>query len=478
MLFNSIQFFLFFIIVYGLYLAFKHRWQNWLLIVASCLFYAAWNWKFLLLMFVSISTDFWCSNLIVRTSDLKKRRAWLWLSLGVNLGILGFFKYYNFFAGNVQGFLQTFHLVSPAFSLALNIVLPVGVSFYTFEAISYIVDVYHEKIKPAQRYWDYVLFVIYFPHLIAGPIMRAKDFLPQISLPRKIRLDQFYDGCFLFFWGLLEKILIADNLAKIADPIFSAVAPYDGGKVLIALYAFAFQIFCDFDGYSNMARGMGKCMGFEITINFKQPYFSTNPQEFWQRWHISLSSWLRDYLYIPLGGNRKGKARTYINLFLTMLLGGLWHGAAWTFVLWGAYQGVLLAIHRVVSPYFSNLGDNLSEFLKGLWKLARIIFFFQFICLGWLLFRATSLSQVGEMLTALFNPVSWHFQSDSFNLWMMIITYISITVFVQFFQYQTNDQTAALKWPWQARAAFYILCYFLVIFYGVEGGKQFIYFQF
>ncbi len=222
MLFNSLHFFIFFTIVFVLYLTLKHKWQNRLLILASCLFYAAWNWKFLALMFVSITTDYFCSNSIYRSNDKKIRKRWLWLSLGVNLSILGFFKYFNFFLNNIEALINHIHPISV---LSLEIILPVGISFYTFEAMSYTVDVYRGVMKPAKKYWDYCLFVIYFPHLVAGPIMRAKDLLPQITSPRILKLEQFYEGCYLIFWGLFEKVFVADNLAKIVDPVFSASPP-------------------------------------------------------------------------------------------------------------------------------------------------------------------------------------------------------------------------------------------------------------
>ncbi len=476
MLFNSFEFLVFFVLVYGLYLCLKHRAQNWLLIIASCLFYAAWSWKFLFLMFASISTDFWCSHWIARTQDVRRRRLYLGISIGVNLGILGFFKYFNFFISNFQDLLLGMGFLSSSTRWMIDIILPLGISFYTFEAISYVVDVYKRKVKPADNYWDYVLFVIYFPHLIAGPIMRAKNFIPQVALPRKITLTGFYEGCFLFFWGLFEKIFIADNLAKFVDPIFAANAPYNGEKVLLALYAFAFQILCDFDGYSNMARGMGKCMGFDIAVNFRQPYFSTNPREFWQRWHITLSSWLRDYVYIPLGGNRQNTIRTYLNLFLTMLIGGLWHGASWTFVLWGAYQGTLLVIHRLLEPFLQRSRPTLPLLVEKAWKAVKILFFFQFICLGWLLFRCTSLRQASEMLAAIGHFLSFPTWTPV-DFWLPALG-IFLAMFVGFFQYKTDNPTALLQWPWWLRTIFYITCYFLIIFLGCEGGKEFIYFQF
>ena len=293
MLFNSLLFLVFFAIVYLAYLLCSHKWQNRLLIAASCLFYASWNWKFLFLMLFSITTDYFCSKYIYLSQDKLRRKILLLISVTVNLSILFFFKYCHFFLDNVESLLNTF-LPNPI-HFTFKIILPLGISFYTFEAISYTLDVYRGTTKPAQKYWDYLLFVIYFPHLIAGPIMRAKNFIPQVASPRMLKLEYFYEGCFLIFWGLFEKIFIADNLAKIVNPVFASPAPYDGGSVLLAVYAFAFQIFCDFDGYSNMARGLGKCMGFEIAINFRLPYFAANPMEFWKRWHITLSTWLRDY---------------------------------------------------------------------------------------------------------------------------------------------------------------------------------------
>ena len=466
MLFNSLQFFVFFAIVYGLYLVLDHKWQNRMLLLASCIFYAAWNWKFLFLMFFSISTDFVCSRYMAKASAQSSRRFFLVVSLSVNLALLGFFKYSNFFIHNALDLFKALGIAGPAVECALKVILPLGISFYTFEAISYVVDVYRGIIKPAKNYWDYVLFVIYFPHLIAGPIMRARDFLPQITAPRTVRFDQAMEGFQLFFWGLFEKIFVADNLAKVVNPVFASSGPYQGSEVLFALYAFAFQIFCDFDGYSNMARGLGKCMGFDIVINFKLPYFSTDPREFWQRWHISLSSWLRDYLYIPLGGNRKGNARTYINLLLTMLLGGLWHGASWVFIWWGLYHGLLLAVHHWTRERWPRLG-------AGIWLPVKIIFFFHLVCLGWLLFRAQSMAQVFQMLSALF----FHFDiSKAAVPWELMC--IPILLAVQTGQYRRGDLGFMFKLPVWQKGLFYYACLLLIIIFGVTGAQEFIYFQF
>jgi alginate O-acetyltransferase complex protein AlgI len=474
MLFNSFDFLFFFLVVYSLYFLLKHRWQNWLLIVASCFFYAIWSWKFLLLMFVSISTDFFCSNLIARTDDPRKRKLWLLLSLFVNLSILGFFKYYNFFANQVQGVLQSFHLFPDSFSMVLNVVLPVGVSFYTFEAISYVVDVYRGQIKPVKRYWDYVLFVIYFPHLIAGPIMRAKDFMPQIIAPRVWRWEQFYEGCHLFLWGLFEKIFIADNLAKMVNPVFAGGGPYSGESVLIALYAFAFQIFCDFDGYSNMARGLGKCMGFEISINFKMPYFSKDPQEFWQRWHISLSSWFRDYVYIPLGGNRCGVMRMCTNLLITMLLCGLWHGASWMFVLWGGYHAVLLVGYHLMVLWRGGPDKQPAQDGRG-WRLIKTVIFFHLVVLGWLLFRAQSIEQAGVMLLAIFTDFHG---IDFIQMLPKLASFIVVLLCVQWGQWRSGDLLFMARVPQPLRIVFYALLTYLMVGFGVMNSEEFIYFQF
>jgi alginate O-acetyltransferase complex protein AlgI len=471
MLFNSFEFLLFFSVVYVVYLLLNHRWQNGMLVVASCFFYACWNWAFLPLMFLSITTDFFCSNKIHASNDTKTRKTFLLLSIFVNLSILAIFKYFNFFVESFQVLAAgLFPSLTTGWTHAFKIILPVGISFYTFEAISYTVDVYRRIIPPAKRYWDYVLFVIYFPHLVAGPIMRARQFLPQIVTPRKITPDQFYEGSFLIFWGLFEKMFVADNLAKIVNPIFAESGGYDGGRVLLALYAFAFQIFCDFDAYSNIARGLGKCMGFEITINFNLPYFSTNPVDFWRRWHISLSSWLRDYLYIPLGGNRGSQWLTVRNLFLTMLLGGLWHGAAWTFVLWGAYHGALLIVHRLTGGGKSSGED------RGIVFVIKMIVFFHLIVLGWLLFRAQSLTQAMQMLQALF--FNFHIQTLDAVAWGGLLGFTIPLWLVQIGQFKTNDLMFLYKQHWLIKTAVYALMTYLLIGWGVMKAEEFIYFQF
>ena len=329
MLFKFVLFLAFFAAVYIPYLFLSHKWQNRLLLLASCLFYAAWDWRFVFLIFVSITTDYFCGLKIDESDSEKVKKRFLLLSIFVNIGILGFFKYFNFFIANFELFIN--HLGFSIHPQLLHILLPLGISFYTFKTLSYTIDVYAEKIKPTRSYRDYALFVSFFPLILAGPIMRAGDLLRQIASPRKVWLEGFYEGSYLIFFGAFQKFFVADNLAVIAGKIFSSSPPYNGVAVLLGAYAFAFQIYCDFAGYSNIARGLGKCMGFDIMVNFNLPYFATNPQDFWNRWHISLSNWLRDYLYNPISFSlrRWGVWGVVVALMATFFLCGLWHGAYW-----------------------------------------------------------------------------------------------------------------------------------------------------
>jgi len=452
MLFNSFQFAIFFLTFYGLYLVLNHKWQNRLLLIASYVFYGSWDWRFLSLIWISTILDYACGIKIHEAMDPKRRRFFLTLSVAGNLTVLGFFKYFNFFAENFQALVGRFGFeIHPNF---IYIILPVGISFYTFQTMSYTIDIYYKKMKPTYNFLDLSLFIAFFPQLVAGPIERAKHLLPQILSPRKIRMDYFYEGCYLIFWGLFLKVFVADNLSKLVDPVFASEPPYNGVQVLIALYAFAFQIFCDFAGYSNIARGLGRVMGFDIMVNFNLPYFATNPSDFWKRWHISLSSWLRDYLYIPLGGNKKGSFKTYRNLSLTMLLGGLWHGASWTFVLWGAYQGALLIMHRLLLPFLALFPSSNGNFGRRVWLSLRIVFFFQLVCLGWLIFRAQSLTQIRNMLHDLFFNFQLVRGIGLEWLGLKVIFFTGLLIIVQCFQYWKNDLLVIYKSNIFVRAAF------------------------
>lgn len=476
MLFNSIQFAVFFAIVYCLYLYLDYKWQNRMLLVASCIFYGAWDWRFLLLLFVTILIDYMCGLKIHGTCDVRKKKRYLWISILSNLAILGFFKYCNFFVSNLQILFAHIGLkIHPQF---LGIVLPVGISFYTFQSMSYVIDVYRGQLKPATKLFDFALFVTFFPQLVAGPIERATHLLPQILSPRKFRANWFYQGLYLILWGLFQKVVVADNLAKIVNPIFSAPAPYNGAEVLIGVYAFAFQIFCDFSGYSDIARGLGKVMGFDIMINFNFPYFSTSPAEFWKRWHISLSQWLRDYLYIPLGGNRKGVVKTYRNLIVSMFLGGLWHGAAWTYVIWGIYHGFLLVVYRLANVILTRIVNGKNFVMGKGWIFIKGVVFFHLVCIGWLIFRAASIGRAMDMFYALFSNFNISGAAALIPIIKRFVTLTGVLLAVQSYQYVKNDLLALFKLKPAFRGIAFFIMFIALLYFGVREPVEFIYFQF
>ena len=352
MVFSSLHFVGFFVVVYALYRALPHRAQNWLLLLASYYFYAAWDWRFLGLLAASTLVTFYSARLIAGSEIRARRRAALVVGLAFNLAMLGFFKYFNFFAENLHALFAAVGFALDV--ITLRVLLPIGISFYTFIALSYIVDVYRHQLEPERSLADFAVFLGYFPQLLAGPIMRAQVLLPQIRLPRRVTRGQVIEGLWLVGYGFFKKVYVADNLSHLVNSSFSAAHP-TGLQILLSLYAFAFQIYGDFSGYTDMARGMSKLMGIELSLNFRFPYFVRTPQQFWQHWHISLSTWLRDYLFLPVSFalSRRIDGVRWLGLrddfwiyagatMVTMLLGGLWHGAAWNFVLWGAYQGALL----------------------------------------------------------------------------------------------------------------------------------------
>ena len=476
MLFNTFEFAIFFTIVFSLYLMLNHKMQNWMLLVASYFFYGWADVRFLSLLLLSTVIDYVCGIKIEDAQDPKIRRRYLIGSVVANLFLLGCFKYFNFFIDNMQYLLQWFGLsVHP---LALRIALPVGISFYTFQTMSYTLDVYRGEIRATRHFSDFALFVSFFPQLVAGPIERARHLLPQVLTPRQVTVAKIKEGVFLLLWGLFEKVFVADNLAAIVDITFGSTAPYSGMSVLISLYAFAFQIYCDFDGYSNMARGLGRCMGFDIMFNFNLPYLATNPVEFWQRWHISLSTWLRDYLYIPLGGNRQGRWKTYRNVAITMLLGGLWHGAAWTFVLWGAYQGVLIIGYRMLQPILNRISLPQGRGVNEAWFSLRVIFFFHLVCLGWLIFRAPSLHQAIAMAQSLFGNFHLTNTIASSFLWWKFLSAVWLLLLIQYLQFRANDLQIMSKWPAPLRWSLYSLLFQFIAVFGAPAGGQFIYYRF
>lgn len=393
MLFNSIAFAVFLPSVIAAYWLAAPRWRTWVLLVASYIFYGWWDVRFLSLIVISTITDFMVGAQLSRETRSAHRRQWLAVSLGVNLGILGFFKYWGFFVDSASELLASVG-AEPNLPV-LSIVLPVGISFYTFQTLSYTFDIYRQRLEPEPSLTRFALFVAFFPQLVAGPIERARRLLPQLRrLPDDFRSVAWGAAASLIMRGLFRKVVIADGVAGYVDEVFSTPGDYGSLAVATAVLAFSLQIYGDFAGYTDIARGTAKLFGVDLMVNFRFPYSAKGFSDFWRRWHISLSTWLRDYLYIPLGGNRRGRGRTYANLLITMLLGGLWHGAGWGFVLWGALHGLYLAIERLWS-------DRRGE--PVVWPASLI---FVIVTLTWIPFRAASATQAWHVFTGLFGSLA------------------------------------------------------------------------
>jgi len=402
MLFDSPIYVLFLIAVTLFYWRLPFRAQNCFLVAASYFFYGWWDWRFVLLLAGSSALDFYIARLIAAAQIARKRRTWLVVSLLINFSVLGFFKYFNFFTDSFMHLLSVLGLGHLP-QVFVQIILPPAISFYTFQEVAYIVDVYHGKLKPASSLLDYALFVSLFPHLIAGPIQRPSHLLPQVQQPRTWCSVKAFNGLLLILEGLFRKVVIADNCALVANAAFGGkFGPPSTMVVLLGTLAFAFQIYGDFSGYSSIARGSAQLLGFHFMVNFRQPYLAQSLQDFWRRWHISLSTWLRDYLYIPLGGNRYGRFRTNLNLLLTMLLGGLWHGANWTFVLWGGLHGLGLAAERWLWGR-REIADSASP--MTCWARRAIVF--SIVCVSWVFFRSVTVPEAFQLLRGVF---SWNWQ--------------------------------------------------------------------
>jgi alginate O-acetyltransferase complex protein AlgI len=472
MLFDTPIFFVFLLVVVTLYWSLRWRAQNRVLLLASYFFYGWWDWRFLGLILISTLVDFYCARSIALSSNPVRRKSLLTISVALNLGFLGFFKYFDFFADSLSSTLSAAGL--PVNIALLRILLPPGISFYTFQALAYIVDVYFKRLEPAESLVDYALFISFFPHLIAGPIQRPSHLLPQVQSPRRFDSKQFTDGLMLILSGLFRKCVIADNCALLANAAF-------GGKmgeptlpiVALGTYAFAWQIYGDFSGYSDIARGAAKLMGFEFMVNFRQPYLASSLQDFWRRWHISLSTWLRDYLYIPLGGSRHGEKRTYRNLMITMLLGGLWHGANWTFVIWGALHGVGQSIERKFRTRLAISSRASEVSLIHRW-LVRIVVF-HVVCIAWIFFRAQSLHQAVQFLAAL-RVFEWR---PEFVTAYKFLAIFSIPLFLMDVFLEARDEEFLFeKTAVPMQLAYASALVLIVILFSANVANAFIYFQF
>jgi len=481
MLFNSFEFVAFFVITLGVVVLLRRRVtaRNIYLLFASYFFYGLWDWRFLGLIAISTVVDYTCGLLLHRKErgggDDRRPTTTDNLTLAVsvitNLGILGVFKYYNFFIASFSTMIEGIG-INNSFS-TLHIILPVGISFYTFQTLSYTIDCYRGKIPAEHSFLNFALFVAFFPQLVAGPIERASHLLPQMQKPSVISWKNLRSGLFLMGIGLFKKVVIADNFAPFADAVYTANDP-TGLDILVGTYAFAIQIYCDFSGYSDIARGAARCMGFDLMLNFRAPYLATNPSDFWKRWHISLSTWLRDYLYIPLGGNKGSRINNYRNLMLTMILGGIWHGAAWNFVLWGIYQGSLLCIYRLAKERWQLKPPK--RFSLHYWVMT--VLFFQLVCYGWLLFRAESLEQIllftSTLTSGALNGIN--LISDTAQVGLLVTIVVGLAFWIQ--QENESDTEIILNKPIFVRALVYTFLFFGFIILGRFSGESFIYFQF
>ncbi len=522
MIFNSIAFFVFLAIFLPLYFVLKGRMRLVLCLVASYFFYGWWDWRFLSLILTSTLIDYAVGLQISKTEDPRRRKRLLTVSMIANLGFLAFFKYFNFFIESFRELMLSVG-VEPSFN-TLYIILPVGISFYTFQSMSYTIDVYFKKIEIEKDFLRFSTFISFFPQLVAGPIVRASDFLPQFKNDREFSWDRVIAGSGQMLWGFYKKVVVADSLAPFVDQCFAAPGGFSSLHLLIGVIFYSFQIYCDFSGYSDIAIGLARIMGFDFPDNFRTPYFSRNFSEFWTRWHISLSSWLRDYLYIPLGGSRSGslgsrlftiislvgsvaitgwwwlipiyivvivatarwmrgskkasiEVYTYLNLMITMLLGGLWHGASWAFVFWGFLHGLYLVVQRLLGPWWGKLLDALRapQWLQAGLDMALVYFF---TCLAWVYFRAPDFEIANQVIEGIASLENFTPGSIVNKFWVFKgFIVIAILVAVDWTNLQVTYYKVLLRNPIFRVLSFSAILW-LIAFFGTFGSNSFIYFQF
>jgi alginate O-acetyltransferase complex protein AlgI len=481
MLFNSLDFAIFLPIVFTIYWFLNNnslKAQNILLLFSSYFFYGCWDWRFLFLLAFSTFLDFYTGLKIYSSQSNSYKRMWLWISIVINLGFLGYFKYYNFFVDSFASLLQTVGF-KPHIS-TLNIILPVGISFYTFHGLSYVLDIYYKRIHPTTNFVNYSLFVSFFPLLVAGPIERATHLLPQVENPRKFDYLKAADGLKQILWGLFKKIVIADNCAVYANDIFNNYAEQSGSTLILGALFFAFQIYGDFSGYSDIALGTARLFGFELLRNFAFPYFSRDIAEFWRRWHISLSSWFRDYLYIPLGGSKGGTWMKIRNTFIIFLVSGFWHGANWTFIVWGA----LNAIYILPLIVFGTNRNNLEIVAQGkvfpsIREVLNIVLTFSLTVFAWIFFRAESIKHAFGFISGIFSKSLFttpNFLPKNFNIILLIIGFLAIEWLGREQKYAIEK--VGVEWPKIYRWGFYSLIVFCIGMYMQTSETDFIYFQF
>lgn len=472
MLFDTPAFFLFLVVVVCAYWQLNRKQQTIFLLVASYFFYGWWDWRFLLLMAGSTSVDYVIARMIARSENVAKRRSLLTLSLILNFGFLGFFKYFNFFTGSLDSALTTLGLGHTTIHV-LQIILPPGISFYTFQEVAYIVDVYHKKLEPADSLFDYALFISLFPHLIAGPIQRPSHLLPQVQRERKFDPHAFFDGCMLIVSGLFRKCVVADQCALVANAAFEGRFGHSFMATGLGVYAFAWQIYGDFSGYSDIARGAAQLLGFHFMVNFRQPYLATSLQDFWRRWHISLSTWLRDYLYIPLGGNRHGDLMIYRNLLTTMLLGGLWHGANWTFVVWGGIHGAWLSLERITG--FKPEPETATGVMGAFQVWGRRLLIFTVVCFTWIFFRANSLRQALQLIG---DCARWEWRPGFVTAGLFLAGVSALMLLVDLRLEKFGEEYAFQHTAEPFRVAVGLCFLVIILTFSASRANAFIYFQF
>ena len=511
MVFNSVTFLVFSVIFFVLYFNTRGRVRTWVCLLASYLFYGWWDWRFLSLIVVSTVMDWWFGLWIARLDEPEATRArttegspvlqffgkiteraaalnWprktvLVFSMAMNLGFLGIFKYSNFFIESFAALVRSLGM-QPS-SLTLHIILPVGISFYTFQSMSYTIDVYRKEIKWEPSLLKFATFIALFPQLVAGPIVRASDFLHQMTEDKRLDMQRIYSGLGRVLWGFFKKVAIADSLAPFVDQVFQAPHTFSAAHLTVGVVFYSFQIYCDFSGYSDIAIGLARMMGYDFPENFRTPYFSKSFSEFWTRWHISLSSWLRDYLYIPLGGNRGGKIGTYRNNMLTMLLGGLWHGANWAFVFWGFLHGIYLIAQRVVGPLWLRLANLLA---LPIWVRTgiSILVVYLLTLVAWVYFRAGSIGLAGgdsfgtanTILSTIAQGADWS-PGSIINKFQVIKGAILLLILLS-----VEASNPVMRWnPFQTERPYWRIVIFavllwLIALFGTFGSNAFIYFQF
>ena len=482
MLFNSIDFAIFLPIVFILYWFVTNKnlkLQNFLIVAASYLFYGWWDWRFLSLILFSTVTDYTFGILLAKDYTQSKRKAILWLSIIVNLGFLGFFKYYNFFLDN---FVTAFSFFGAEIQPnSLNIILPVGISFYTFQSLSYTIDAYKKTLEPTKDFIAFAAFVSFFPQLVAGPIERAINLLPQFYTKRTFDYTKAVDGMRQILWGLFKKIVIADNCAEFANQIFNNSADYSGSTLILGALFFTFQIYCDFSGYSDIALGTSRLFGFNLMQNFNFPYFSRDIAEFWRRWHISLSTWFRDYLYIPLGGSRGGTWKKVKNTFIIFIVSGFWHGANWTFIAWGALNAIYFLPLLLTNNNRTHLGTVAQgKYLPTLKEIYFMGLTFGLTVLAWIFFRAENISHAMSYIGEIFSRSTFtmpKFDDMAKGLTTIILIILFLLVEWRGRESQFAIENIGLKWKRPLRHAMYYVIIFAIFWFGGKE-QQFIYFQF